>query len=77
MLRDTWRDLGLSLIIGVVALLLFHADHLARTYAGFDDPYWLLHLIVDSSYVIVYGALAFVAVQGWRIWQERRDEERD
>lgn len=75
MYHRTRRDLILSFAVGVAALLLFHADHLVRTYAGFDDPYWLLHLAVDSSYILVYGGLAFVALQGWHVWQVRRHEQ--
>lgn len=75
MRRRTVRDIIISAIIGVAALLLFHADHLARTYAGFDDPYWLLHLAVDSSYILIYGGLAYIGLQGRRIWQQRRNQE--
>lgn len=76
MRRQTARDIAISVVIGTAALLLFHADHLARTYAGFDDPYWLLHLAVDSSYILIYGGLAYIALQGRRIWQQRRQEKR-
>lgn len=75
--RAIYRDLAISIAVGVAALLLFHLDHLVRTYAGFDDPYWWLHLIVDSSYIVLCGGLAFVGVQGWRILQARRRSRQD
>lgn len=65
------HDLVASLAIGVAVLLFFHADHLVSTYTGFDDPYWLLHLVVDSSYVFIYAGLAFVGLRGWRLWRHR------
>lgn len=75
MSRQTKRDVVISFFIGIVALLLFHADHLARTYTGFGDPYWLLHLAVDSSYVVIYGGLAYIGLKGRRIWQQRRNPD--
>ena len=66
------RDLAMSFAIGVAVLLFFHADHLVSTYTGFDDPYWLLHLAVDGSYIFVYAGLAFVGLRGWRLWRRRR-----
>lgn len=66
------RDLLLSLAVGLVALLLFHLDHLVASYSGWDDPLWWLHLLVDSTYIIIYGGLFFVGLRGWRIWRSRR-----
>lgn len=66
------RNLLLSLVVGIAALLLFHLDHLVASYSGWDDPLWWLHLLVDGSYVVIYGGLFFVGLRGWRIWQSRR-----
>jgi cation transport ATPase len=70
--REKLIDLLVSFSIGVLALLLFHLDHLIASYSGWDDPYWWLHLLVDSTYVVIYGGLFFVALRGWRIWRNRR-----
>ncbi|HEX8682990.1 MAG TPA: hypothetical protein VF707_11795 [Ardenticatenaceae bacterium] len=64
------RDLLLSLGIGVAFLLFFHLDHLVNTYTGWSDPDWLLHLLVDGSYVLVYGAIGWIALRGWRVWRQ-------
>ncbi len=75
MLSPARRDLLLSLLLGVMALLLFHLDHLIVTYSGWDDPDWLLHLLVDGSYVLLYGALSWVVLRGWRLWRKRMNEK--
>ncbi|HYN89947.1 MAG TPA: hypothetical protein VER55_15545 [Ardenticatenaceae bacterium] len=64
-------DLLLGLALGVFALFAFHLDHLVASYSGWNDPLWWLHLLVDGSYVVIYGGLAFVALRGWRIWRSR------
>lgn len=68
------RDLIMSLAIGVICLLLFHLDHLVNSYSGWDDPWWWLHLLVDGGYVLVYGALGWVMLRGWRIWKKRQED---
>lgn len=74
MLSPARRDLLLSLLLGVVALLLFHLDHLIVTYRGWDDPQWLLHLVVDGSYILLYGALSWFVLRGWRLWRQRMND---
>lgn len=63
------RDLLLSLALGFVCLLLFHLDHLVASYSGWDDPTWLLHLVVDGGYVLAYGAISWLVLRGWRVWR--------
>lgn len=63
------RDLLISLLAGFVALLLFHLDHLVATYATTDRFDWWLHLLVDGSYIFVYGGLFWVMLRGWRRWK--------
>lgn len=66
------RDLLLSLMIGILFLLFFHLDHLVNSYTSWADPTWLLHLLVDGGYVLVYSSIGWVALRGWRIWNQRR-----
>lgn len=73
-LTTSQKDILLSTAIGVLGLLFFHLDHLVVTYSGWDDPDWLLHLVVDGSYVLVYGFLGWVVLRGWRLWQQRNKE---
>lgn len=63
------RDFILSLMFGIFCLLFFHLDHLVVSYSGWNDPVWLLHLLVDSSYVLIYGFFGWVGLRGWRIWK--------
>lgn len=74
--RPAIRDLLLSLAFGILCLLLFHLDHLVASYSGWDDPVWLLHLVVDSGYVLVYGGLGWITLRGWRVWRRRQEKER-
>jgi hypothetical protein len=76
-LRRARHELSLSFIVGVLALLLLHLDHLVATYSGWDDPLWWLHLLVDSSYILIYGGLFFVMLRGWRVWRRSRRPHRD
>ncbi|MDQ4078111.1 MAG: hypothetical protein M3220_17925 [Chloroflexota bacterium] len=70
------RDLLLSLGFGIAALLFFHLDHLVVTYSGWNNTDWLLHLLVDSGYVLLYASLGWLVLRGWRVWrQNMKDEE--
>lgn len=73
-MSDVQRDLLLSLAAGVLCLLLFHLDHLVATYSGWGDPAWWLHLLVDGSYILLYGALSWFVLRGWRLWKARKRE---
>jgi hypothetical protein len=71
-MKPAYRDLALSLVLGVVGLLLFHLDHLVATYSGWDDPLWWLHVLVDGGYILIYAALAWVGLRGWRVWRQMK-----
>lgn len=70
-----WRDLATILVLGVIGLLLFHLDHLLVSYSGWDDPAWLLHLVVDGSYVLLYGTLGWLVLRGWHLWRRASKKE--
>jgi hypothetical protein len=68
-----WKDILVSLGIGFVCLLLFHLDHLIASYSGWSDPAWWLHLLVDGSYVLIYGTLGWLVLRGWRLWRSSKE----
>lgn len=74
-MKLVYRDLALSLLFGVICLLLFHLDHLVATYSGWDDPVWWLHLLVDGGYILIYGALGWVGLRGWRVWRQMKSRK--
>ncbi|MCB0076485.1 MAG: hypothetical protein KDD73_03610 [Anaerolineales bacterium] len=71
------KEILIAAFFGVVGLLFFHLDHLVVTYNGWNDPAWLLHLVVDGSYIVIYGFVAWVVMRGWRRWRESNGRHSD
>lgn len=72
MRRRRMLDVVVSVLIGVGVLLFLHADHLVNTYTTWNDPVWWWHMLADGGYVLVYGAMGYVALRGWARWRGRK-----